>query len=99
MRTVRADALPRLRQWFTPEQPGPMIFEHVARTGHGRCRVDRWPDPRVVLAELPGHYALRGDPSHLDDSDLANVMGSSKRHRNGCPRCARWIPRPRRGTG
>jgi hypothetical protein len=28
-----------------------------------------------VLAELPGNYALRGDPSHLDDSDLANVTG------------------------
>jgi RimJ/RimL family protein N-acetyltransferase len=75
MRPVPAAALPRLRPWFTPEQPGPMIFEHVARTGHGRCRVDRWPDPRVVLAELPGSYALRGDPSHLDDVDLADVTG------------------------
>ncbi len=52
-----------LRPWFTPERPGPTIFEHVVRTGVGRIRADRWPDPRVVLAELPGqNLALRGDP-------------------------------------
>ena len=58
MRSVPADALPQLRPWFAPERPGPLIFEHVVRTGHGRCRVDRWPHPQVVLAELPGNYAL-----------------------------------------
>jgi RimJ/RimL family protein N-acetyltransferase len=75
MRFVPADALPQLRPWFAPERPGPLIFEHVVRTGHGRCRVDRWPHPQVVLAELPGNYALRGDPAHLEDGDLDDVAG------------------------
>ena len=64
-----------LRPWFTPERPGPLVFEHVARTGHGRVRVDRWPDPRVVLAELPGNLALRGDPEHLPAAALAELTG------------------------
>jgi RimJ/RimL family protein N-acetyltransferase len=64
-----------LRPWFTPERPGPLVFEHVARTGHGRVRVDRWPDPRVVVAELPGNLALRGDPEHLPPTDLAELTG------------------------
>jgi RimJ/RimL family protein N-acetyltransferase len=64
-----------LRPWFTPERPGPLVFEHVARTGHGRVRVDRWPDPRVVLAELPGNLSLRGDPEHLPPTDLAELTG------------------------
>jgi RimJ/RimL family protein N-acetyltransferase len=75
MRPVPADALPQLRPWFAPERPGPLIFEHVLRTGHGRCRVDRWPRPQVVLAELPGNYALRGDPAALEDLDLHDVAG------------------------
>jgi len=64
-----------LRPWFTPERPGPLVFEHVARTGHGRVRVDRWPDPRVVVAELPGNISLRGDPEHLSSGDLAELTG------------------------
>ncbi len=39
------------------------------RTGHGRCLVDRWPNPRTVLAEVAGNISLRGDPSHLSDLD------------------------------
>jgi GNAT superfamily N-acetyltransferase len=67
-----------LRPWFAPERPGPMIFEHVVRTGNGRCRVDRWPDPRVVLAELPGgNSALRGDPSHGAPADVAGFVEAS----------------------
>ncbi len=64
-----------LRPWFTPERPGPLIFEHIARTGHGRVRVDRWPDPRVVVAELPGNLSLRGDPEHIPPADLAELSG------------------------
>lgn len=75
MLTLPPDAVPDLRAWFTPERPGPLLFEHVARTGHGCCRVDRWPDPRVVLVELPGNYALRGDPTQLAAGDLADVAG------------------------
>jgi RimJ/RimL family protein N-acetyltransferase len=75
MLTVPAAALPALRPWFAPERPGPLIFEHVVRTGHGRCRVDRRPGAGVVLAELPGNYALRGDPACLTDGDLDDVAG------------------------
>jgi GNAT superfamily N-acetyltransferase len=39
----------------------------MARTGRGQCLVDRWPDPRTVVAEVAGNYSLRGDPTHLDD--------------------------------
>ncbi|GAA1280851.1 hypothetical protein GCM10009609_51010 [Pseudonocardia aurantiaca] len=73
--TVPSSVVPELRPWFAPERPGPLIFEHVARTGHGRCRVDRWPDPQVVSAELPSNYAMRGDPAHLTTRDLAGVAG------------------------
>lgn len=57
-----------LRPWFGRERPGPLVYPHVASTGHGQCRVDRWPDPRTVLAEVGGNYSLRGDPDHLTDS-------------------------------
>jgi GNAT superfamily N-acetyltransferase len=70
--TVAADAL---RPWFAPERPGPLVFEHVARTGHGRVRVDRWPDPRVVVAEVPGNISMRGDPQHLPPKELAELSG------------------------
>jgi RimJ/RimL family protein N-acetyltransferase len=39
------------------------------RTGYGRCLVDRWPNPRTVLAEVAGNISLRGDPDHLSDQD------------------------------
>jgi Predicted acetyltransferase len=73
---VPTDAVAALRPWFAPERPGPLIFEHAARTGHGRCRADRWPDPHAVLAELPGgNYALRGDPAALAPGELDDVVG------------------------
>jgi RimJ/RimL family protein N-acetyltransferase len=56
-----------LRPWFTPERPGPIIWAHVLRTGHGSCLVDRWPDARTVLAETGGNYCLRGDPDRLGE--------------------------------
>lgn len=76
VRTVPTTDLPALRPWFSPERPGPMVFEHVVRSGVGRCRVDRWPDPRAVLAELPGgNHALRGDPSALPPGRLGGLAG------------------------
>ena len=54
-----------LRQWFSPERPGPVIWAHVLHTGYGSCAVDRWPDPRAVLAEIGGNYSLRGDPDRV----------------------------------
>ena len=56
-----------LRHWFRPELPGSLVWSHMARTGRGRCLVDRWPNPRTVIAEVAGNYSLRGDATHLDD--------------------------------
>jgi hypothetical protein len=43
------------------------VWAHVVHTGRGRCLVDRWPNPRTVVAEIAGNYSLRGDPAYLDD--------------------------------
>lgn len=59
-----------LKPWFIPEGPGPLIGSHVIQTGHGTCRVDRWPEPRVVLVETAGNYALLGDAQALTPADL-----------------------------
>ncbi len=59
----------RLRPWCEPERPGPLVWSHIMRTGHGRCLVDRWPNPRTVLAEVAGNVSLRGDPGYLSDLD------------------------------
>jgi GNAT superfamily N-acetyltransferase len=53
--------------FFLPERPGPLVQQHIAATGVGRCRADRWPQPRTVVAELPGgNVALRGQPRVID---------------------------------
>jgi GNAT superfamily N-acetyltransferase len=53
--------------FFAPERPGPLIQPHIRTSSVGRCRADRWPDPRTVLAELPGgNVALRGEPAQID---------------------------------
>lgn len=57
----------QLRPWFEPERPGPLVWSHIGQTGHGRCLVDRWPNPRTVLAEVAGNFSLRGDPDYLGD--------------------------------
>jgi RimJ/RimL family protein N-acetyltransferase len=80
LRTFEDDCLPRvlllarrhhgqLRPWFEPERPGPLVWPHILRTGYGRCLVDRWPNPRTVLAEVAGNISLRGDPGCLSDLD------------------------------
>ena len=51
--------------FFEPERPGPLIQQHVLRTGVGVCRVDRWPAPRTVMAEVGGNVALRGVPRDI----------------------------------
>ncbi|MFC4945557.1 GNAT family N-acetyltransferase [Pseudonocardia sp. GCM10023141] len=65
MHIVEPAELPALRHRFAPERPGPMIFEQVVASGLGSCRTDRRQYPRVVIAEIAGNYALRGDPAHL----------------------------------
>ncbi|MDN5861645.1 MAG: GNAT family N-acetyltransferase, partial [Pseudonocardia sp.] len=69
-----ADATP-LRAWFAPERPGPLVFKHMLSAGVGRCLVDRRDDPQVVLAELPGNIALRGDPPQLTAGALDHLAG------------------------
>jgi RimJ/RimL family protein N-acetyltransferase len=59
-----------LRSWFTPERPGPLVGLHVLATGHGTLYVDRWPDPRTVLAESGRNYALAGAADVLAPADL-----------------------------
>ena len=64
-----------------PERPGPLIFPHARRSGFGRVMVDRWPDPRLILADAGGgNYALRGDPPVLAESaatgiDMTGIAG------------------------
>ena len=52
--------------FFAPERPGPLVQLHIAHTGVGVCRVDRWPAPRTVMAETGGNVALRGVPREVD---------------------------------
>jgi GNAT superfamily N-acetyltransferase len=48
---------------FAPERPGPLIQQHIATSGVGRCRADRRRHPRTAVAELPGgNVACRGEP-------------------------------------
>jgi RimJ/RimL family protein N-acetyltransferase len=75
VRPVPAADVAALRSWFAPERPGPVIYEHVLNSGYGQCRVDRWPAPRVVLAEVAENIALRGDPAALTRSELAEITG------------------------
>ena len=60
----------QLREWFLPEQPGPLIGSHVINTGNGACFVDRWPDPGVVLAHAASNYTLLGDAQSLRPYEL-----------------------------
>jgi RimJ/RimL family protein N-acetyltransferase len=64
----------KLKSWILPEQPGPMIGSHVVQTGHGICYADRWPEPRVILVETAGNYALLGDPEVLNPADLQPLI-------------------------
>jgi RimJ/RimL family protein N-acetyltransferase len=63
-----------LRDWFTPDKPGPLIGLHVIQTGHGACWVDRWPNPRAVLVETAGNYSLAGDPNVLRPDSLKRLV-------------------------
>jgi RimJ/RimL family protein N-acetyltransferase len=88
---VPPDDLPALRPWFAPERPGPLVFEHLVRSGVGSCVVDRRRDPRVVIAESGGNYALRGDPDAVSPGDLATVRGFVDAD-------PRWLPVLRRSA-
>jgi GNAT superfamily N-acetyltransferase len=63
--SITPGQLGTIMHWFRPERPGPTIAQHVVGTGVGRCLVDRWPRPRVVIAQSADNYALAGDPAAL----------------------------------
>ncbi len=60
-----------VRKFFLPDRPGRLVGLHTFQTGNGACFVDRWPDPRAVVARSGGHCSLSGDPSALTPEDLA----------------------------
>ena len=48
---------------FVPERPGPLIQQHVAASGVGRCRADRLLVPRTAVVEVSqNNGACRGEP-------------------------------------
>lgn len=58
------------------ERPGPLVVEHIVASGFGRIRVDRWPAPRVVVADRLGDImAVRGDPAAVPPDVLAELTG------------------------
>lgn len=61
---------PALRDWFLLERPGPLVGPHVVNTGNGGIYVDRWPDPRAVLAKTAGNLSLPGEPGAMTPEDL-----------------------------
>lgn len=64
-----------LRPWFQPERRH-LIGLHIINTGKGVCSVDRWPEPRVVLAAIGSLLSLSGDPDAISAEDLAALAGS-----------------------
>jgi hypothetical protein len=60
-----------LHEHLPPERPGPLVASHVLVTGRGACFVDRWPDPRVIVAEVADNYSLAGDPRALSTEEVS----------------------------
>ncbi len=63
-----------LRAWFPASRPGPMVGLHVLHTGQGSITVDRWPEPRAVLAESGGNYSLHGQGGAFSPAELAELI-------------------------
>lgn len=70
MTPLSRDELNERRTWFETERPGPLVASHVLLTGHGTAHVDRWPEPRVLIAETAGNQVLVGDPEALTVDDI-----------------------------
>ncbi len=70
MTPISRDQLNERRTWFGTERPGPLVASHVLLTGHGTAHVDRWPEPRVLIAETAGNLVLVGDPEALTVDDI-----------------------------
>lgn len=75
---IRLEAAQRTarRSWFQPERPAAgLIGPHVQQTGHGVWWADRWPDPRLVIAQAGLNYALRGEPAAFPAQAPAPIEG------------------------
>jgi RimJ/RimL family protein N-acetyltransferase len=59
-----------LHSWFLQDGSSSLVAQHIINTGHGTCLADRWPQPRAIVAETGGNYALHGEPYVLLPSDL-----------------------------
>lgn len=70
-----AEQTTTLRKWFLPDRPGPAIGLHLIHSGHGQCRVDRWPEPRVAIVNTGMNYSLAGDPAYLEPAALKEIVG------------------------
>lgn len=60
----------KLSEWFAPERPGPLVGMHLINTGHGACWVDRWPEPRAVLASSADNYIFAGEVAAFPVAEL-----------------------------
>src|SRR5581483_985381 len=74
MYRLLTDAIATLQPWFRPEQPGQLIGPHVINTGNGTMWADRWPEPRALLIESAGNYALVGQPDAINPAALAPLV-------------------------
>lgn len=63
-----------LIDWLGPERPGPLVAQHVAVTGHGWCRVDRLPEPRVAIAATADNMTVAGDPAALPAASAHSLL-------------------------
>lgn len=78
MITISGQELASLRPWFAREPLGPrrLLGQHVLATGVGTVRVDRWPDPELVLVDVMGNLALLGrSDGPLPESLSSYVQG------------------------
>ena len=74
MITLSSTQLATLADWFPPERPGYLVGPHVLNTSCGRAWVDRFPNPRALLAETAGNYQLYGAPDALSPQELAPLL-------------------------
>jgi RimJ/RimL family protein N-acetyltransferase len=74
MLQLTAQQAQELRSWFQPERRH-LIGLHILNTGRGVCSADRWPKPRLILAEIGSLISLSGDPDALAQEDLSKLTG------------------------
>jgi RimJ/RimL family protein N-acetyltransferase len=82
---ITAGQAQALRARFRSERAA-IIALHGLNAGVGQLFVDRWPEPRVILASIGGLHSLWGDPGALQPDFLA-------RHVRGMVYCEeRFLP-------